>query len=66
VHVRAFALTAGVWLDEYAAPTDPNAPLVLVQSVALPNSSAAPTSRTSARATTCRTWLQASSAVATR
>ena len=40
VHVRAFALTAGVWLDEYAAPTDPNAPLVLVQSVALPNSSA--------------------------
>ena len=40
VQVRAFALTAGAWLDEYAAPTDPNEPLVLVQSVPLPNSSA--------------------------
>lgn len=41
IQTRAFALTAGVWLDEYAAPTDPNLPLVLVQSVPLPNSSAA-------------------------
>lgn len=34
---RSFSLTAAVFLDEFAAPTDPNAPLTLLQSVAVPS-----------------------------
>ena len=38
---RSFSLTAAVVLDEFAAPTDPAAPLVRLQSVALPTATPA-------------------------
>jgi hypothetical protein len=37
VQSRFFSLSAATWVDEFAAPTDPNAPLVLKQSIPLPN-----------------------------
>ena len=37
VQNRFFSLSAATWVDEFAAPTDPHAPLVLRQSIPLPN-----------------------------
>ena len=41
VQSRFFSLTTAVWVDEFVAPTDPNAQLVLKQSISMPNTSAA-------------------------